>query len=462
MGSAFVTIEGKSRNYYITVAVLAALALIGLICFAFSYVEGHQLFGSSNVIPWGMPIVLAIYLIGLSAGSLILSSLTYVFGREEYRPIARVAVLLAIVLIFGAMISIAVDLGRPEKFWRLFMFFYLNNMTSMFAINGILYGGYFAISLVYMGIILAGQKNLSRMMGIIAVCWAVLVHMGTGAIFGFIYAREAWFSPIKPFEFLAAAVTSGLALLIVVIVLTLKFTKRDINKDMIASLGGMLKAFIIVLTLFILIDKLTHVYAPHREATLFMLAGQFSWIFWILQIGLVVILPLVILFNPRINKSLKWLTIAAVSVVVGIFFERYYLVIPGAAYPQHFYPGEIQGVYGAVGHFSLMPTEIGLSIGIFAVLALLFMIGLRYLDALPPKPVVEPPKEEQSEAAEQIEAAKEETSQQTEAVKEETSEQTEASKAEEPPEQAESEKASEVPEQTEAQEESTPDKAVEN
>ena len=115
MGSAFVTIEGKSKNYFITVAVLAALALIGLICFAFSYVKGHQLFGSSNVIPWGMPIVLAIYLIGLSAGSLILSSLTYVFGREEYRPIARVAVLLAIVLIFGAMISIAVDLGRPEK-----------------------------------------------------------------------------------------------------------------------------------------------------------------------------------------------------------------------------------------------------------------------------------------------------------------------------------------------------------
>ncbi|MFC1846350.1 NrfD/PsrC family molybdoenzyme membrane anchor subunit, partial [Chloroflexota bacterium] len=240
MGSAFVTIEGKSKNFYVTVAVLAALALIGLICFAFSYVQGHRLFGSSNVIPWGMPIVLAIYLIGLSAGSLILSSLTYVFGREEYRPIARVAVLLAVVLIFGAMISIAVDLGRPEKFWRLFMFFYLNNMTSMFAINGILYGGYFAISLVYMGIILSGQKNLSRTMGIIAVCWAVLVHMGTGAIFGFIYAREAWFSPIKPFEFLAAAVTSGLALLIVVTLLTLKFTKREIKKEMIISLGGML------------------------------------------------------------------------------------------------------------------------------------------------------------------------------------------------------------------------------
>ena len=148
MATEFVAIEGKSKNYITTVVILGVITLIGFVCFASSYIQGHQVFGSSNTVPWGMPIVLAIYLIGLSAGSLILSSLTYVFGRVEYKPIARMAVFLAIALIFGALLSIAVDLGRPEKFWRLFMFFYLNNMTSMFAINGILYGGYFVISLI--------------------------------------------------------------------------------------------------------------------------------------------------------------------------------------------------------------------------------------------------------------------------------------------------------------------------
>ena len=386
MAFTFVAIEGKSRNYYTAVIIFAVLAVIGLICFALSYVFGHQLFGSSNVIPWGMPIVLAIYLIGLSAGSLILSSLTYVFGREEFRPIARMAVLLAIVLIFGAMISIAVDLGRPEKFWRLFMFFYLNNMTSMFAINGILYGGYFAISLVYLGIIFANQKKASRYMGILAVCWAILVHMGTGAIFGFVAAREAWFSPIKPLEFLSAALASGLALLIVVTILTLKLSGRSINKDMILSLGSMLRIFIILLFILIAIDKLTHIYEPARGATMFLLTGEYAWIFWILQIGLVVVLPLAILFNSRLNKTIKWTVVASVSVVVGVFFERYYLVIPAAAYPMHFYPGKIEGVYGAVGTFQIMPAEMGLSLGILALLVLLFLLALRYLEALPPKP----------------------------------------------------------------------------
>ncbi|MBI4268193.1 MAG: polysulfide reductase NrfD, partial [Chloroflexi bacterium] len=217
MDLSYSPVTGKSRNYYLVVAILVALTLVGLISFAISYVRGHEVFGSNNAVPWGMPIVLAIYLIGLSAGSLILSSLTYVFGREEYKPIARMAVFLAIVLILGALISIAVDLGRPEKFWRLFMFFYLNNMKSMFAINGILYGGYFTISLIYLGSIFANQPRFTRILGTIAVGWAALVHMGTGAIFGFIAARETWTSPIKPIEFLFAALASGLALLIVVV-----------------------------------------------------------------------------------------------------------------------------------------------------------------------------------------------------------------------------------------------------
>lgn len=385
MSADFVAIEGKSKNYYLAVAILAALVLFGFVCFGLSYVEGHQMFGSSNVIPWGMPIVLAIYFIGLSAGSLILSSLTYVFGRVEYKSIARMAVFLAIVLIFGAMISIAVDLGRPEKFWRLFMFFYLNNMTSMFAINGILYGGYFVISLVYFGFILAGQQTATKWMGTLAVCWAVLVHMGTGAIFGFVAARDTWFSPIKPFEFLAAALTSGMALLIVVTILVLKLTGREVKKEIITSLGRMLSVFIIILTVLILMDKLTHLYEPARAATVYMLAGPFSWIFWVLQVGLVVVVPMIILFNSRLGQSIGGIVLASVSVVIGVFFERYYLVIPGAAYPMQFYPGHIEGVYGAVGYFPIQFAEVGLSLGIFALLALLFILGLKYLETLPPK-----------------------------------------------------------------------------
>ncbi len=402
MTTEFVALEGKTRGYRFLTAVLAVIAVAGFVSFIISYLQGHQLFGSNNVIPWGMPIVLTIYLIGLSAGSLILSSLTYVFGREKYRPIARMAVFLAIVLIFGAMLSIAIDLGRPEKFWRLFMFFYMNNMKSMFAINGILYGGYFIISLIYLGIIFSGSQRASRITGIIAVGWAVLVHMGTGAIFGFIAAREAWFSPVKPLEFLAAALTSGVALLIVAVTLTLVLSGRELKKDVVASLGRLLTYFIVILLILIIVDKLTHLYSPHREATLYMLTGQYSWMFWGLQIGLGVIIPLAILLTPKFNKKIGWVVAAAVSVVIGVFFERYYLVIPGAAYPQHYYPGKIEGVWGATGSFALTPAEMVLSVGIIAFLVFIFIMGLKYLELLPPR---EPAKEAVKEGEEEAEPA---------------------------------------------------------
>lgn len=383
MSSTYSPLEGRSRIFLVLSAGLAVLSLIGFISFMVSYIQGHQVLGSSNIVPWGMPIVITIYLIGLSAGSLILSSLTYVFGKEEYRPVSRIAVYLAIVLIFGAMVGIALDLGRPEKSWRLFMFFVLNNMRSMFAINGILYGGYFVIGVIYLGFIFGEKWKWTRVMGLIAIFWAALVHMGTGAIFGFIAARPIFYSPIKPFEFLAAALVSGLALLMIVIWAIFRFTNRKWDQEILYALSRLLPSLIVVLFTMVLVDKLTHLYSPHREPTLWLLAGPFSWVFWGLQVGCAYVLPLILLVHPRYKKTIQGVITAAFLVVIGIFGERFVLVIPGTAYPLPLYPGSIEGVWGEVGSFPLRLMELLMSIGIFALMGLFFLLGLKYLALLP-------------------------------------------------------------------------------
>ena len=383
MDVSYSPVEGKSKSYKLLVAVVAALALLGLVSFGVSYIEGHQVFGANNAVPWGMPIILFVYFIGLSAGSLILSSLTYVFGREEYKPIARLAVFTAVLLIFGAMLFIAVDLGRPEKFWRLFMFFYLNNMASMFAINGILYGGYFVLSLIYFGFIVANKPRFIRIIGTIAVIWAIMVHTGTGTIWGVVASREIYYSPIKPFEFLAAAITSGTGLLILVVTATLYFTKRTIDKKLLLSLARLLAIVIVVLLVMVFFDKLIHAYFPAREGTMFLFTGPYWWLFWCLQIGMGIVIPLVILFHPRAGKSVKGVLIASASVVIGVLGERAALVIPGTAQVQQLYPGTIEGIWGTVGTFSITFWETALSIGVIALAALPFVLGLKYLEILP-------------------------------------------------------------------------------
>jgi Ni/Fe-hydrogenase subunit HybB-like protein len=387
-------VEGKSRSYKLLVAVVAALALLGLVSFFVSYIEGHQVLGTSNAVPWGMPIILFVYFIGLSAGSLILSSLTYVFGQEQYKPIARLAVFTAILLIFGALVFIAVDLGRPEKFWRLFMFFYLNNMKSMFAINGILYSVYFVISLIYFGFIVANKPRFTKIIGTIAVIWAIMVHTGTGTIWGVVASREIYYSPIKPFEFLAAAITSGTGLLILVVTATLHFTKRAIDKKLILSLARLLAIVIVVLLVMVFFDKLIHAYFPAREGIVFLFTGPYWWLFWCLQIGMGIVIPLLILFHPRAGKSIKWVLIASASVVIGVLGERAALVIPGTAQVQQLYPGTIEGVWGAVGTFSITFWETALSIGVIALATLPFVLGLKYLEILPAGESSTPAKQE--------------------------------------------------------------------
>lgn len=383
MELTFSRIEGNSRNFKILLFILGVFTIIGFICFMASYISGHHLLGTSNIIPWGMPITITIYLIGLSAGSLILSSLTYVFGKEEYRPISRLSVFLAIILIFGAMIGIALDLGRPEKSWRLFMFFVLNNMRSMFAINGILYGGYFLIGIIYLGAIFAEKHRITKGIGILAVFWAALVHMGTGAIFGFITTRPIYFSPIKPFEFLAAAMASGLALLMIVMVATFNFTKRNLNRDLIFSLSRLLLILIIVLAVMVFMDKLTHLYSSDREPVVWLLTGPYAWIFWGLQVGMAYVLPIILLSHPQLRNNIKGIMFATFSVIIGIFGERFALVIPGAAYPLNLFPGKIEGIWGEAGSFPITPIESFMSLGIFTLMGLFFLSGLKSLDLLP-------------------------------------------------------------------------------
>jgi Ni/Fe-hydrogenase subunit HybB-like protein len=383
METRYTTIEGKSKGYKILIGFLGTMVGILMISFMVLYFEGQQVWGNSNVIPWGQLITLDIYFIGLSAGAIIISSLCYVFKREEYKSIGRLAVFLGLLLMMGAMLSVLLDLGRPEKFWRLFMYFYLNNMTSLFAVNGIFYTGYILLMLVYLWLILENKMAQAAIVGTVDVLWAIAVHMGTGAIFGLIGNREILFSPIKPFEFLAAALSSGTALIVLVLAATYTFTRRKIEPALIVSLGKLLSIIIAVLSVLVFVDKLTHMYFPNREGTVYLFTGNYWWLFWVFQIGMGILIPLALLVYPRTGRTVRGVVLASVFVVLGVLGERAALVIPGTAHPQPIYPGHIEGIWGAPGIFFITPWETLLTLGIVSFVGLFFVLGLKYLEILP-------------------------------------------------------------------------------
>ena len=383
MELTYTPIEGRSKGYRRMVAFLAVMVAVMATAFIVVYLLGQQVWGISNAVPWGQLITIDIFFIGLSAGAIVVSALSYVLKREEYKPIGRIAVYMGLLIFAGAMVSVVLDLGRPEKFWRPFAWGFLNNPTSMFAFNSIWYSGYLLLMIVYLWLALENKHRLATIIGTIDVLWAMGVHSFTGAIFGLVGTREVLASPIKPFEFITAAITSGTALLTLVVLATFKYTHRPLDKKIIVALTRMLAVVIIVLFVMVFFDKLTHIYFPAREGVLFLFTGPYWWLFWIFQIGMGIVLPLAILFHPKAGKSIKGIVVACVSVVIGVLGERAAIVIPGTAEVQQLFPGEIQGVWGTPGAFPITIWETLLTLGIMSLVALLFIIGLKYLDILP-------------------------------------------------------------------------------
>jgi len=115
--------------------------------------------GGQQYHPLGQLITFYIFFIGLSAGAIIISSLSYVFKKEIYEPIGRMAVFMGILLMVGAMSFVMVDLEGPKRRGGSSCYFYLNNMNLPLRHQLIFYTGYITLMLIYLWLIFEGKKT---------------------------------------------------------------------------------------------------------------------------------------------------------------------------------------------------------------------------------------------------------------------------------------------------------------
>lgn len=384
MEPKFETIEGRSAQFYLLMSVLAVLAAAGMLSFYLMYAKGLYLTGMTNRVPWGLQIIMAVYYIGLSAGSLVISSLYAIFGKNEYKPFARISVSLAILFLIAALLSIILDWGRPDRIFVPFQYF---NPVSMFTINPFLYTAYIFICLVYLWVMFKEKEKLVKIIGLIAVIWAIGVHSGTGAIFGFV-PRELFQSSLLPPSFIAAALSSGTALMILVILALFRLTKRPLDNRLLARLGRLLAVFIIVVLYFILVENAYRLYIPEsREAAwYFLFSGVHSAVFWVGMVIIGCIIPTVVLLNPKTGNSIPWITFSSVLAVFGVLCERYLIVIPGQTHPPDLFPNmEITNsmLNEGIVNYSISFHEVIQALGIIGIIGFLFVLGLRLFRLLP-------------------------------------------------------------------------------
>ena len=383
----FREVEGWGFGYLPLLAGLGLLVLAGLGAAWFMEHNGHYVTGMNNQIVWGMPHVFAVFLIVAASGALNVASIGSVFGKSVYKPMSRLSGLLAIALMIGGLVVLVLDLGRPD---RLIVAMTTYNFKSIFAWNIYLYTGFFAIVGVYLWVQIERRMNrYAAAAGWFAFLWRLILTTGTGSIFGFLVAREAYDAAVMAPLFIAMSFSFGLAVFLLVLMLSCAGTGRLLGDRILKRMGTLLAVFVAAVLYFTAVQHLTNLYAAEHggvERFLLLEGGVYTTMFWVGQVLLGGLVPLGILLLPGIAGSRTGIALASVLVVLGGLAQVYVIIVGGQAYPLVLFPGmETASSFmdGAPATYAPSLYEFGLGIGGFAFALLLVALGVKVLAFLP-------------------------------------------------------------------------------
>lgn len=368
----FTPLAGNSVKYWAFLGVLGMIVAVGMFAAHHMETHGHYVTGMTNQVVWGLPHVFAVFLIVAASGALNIASISSVFNQKAYKPLSRLSALLALALLIGGLAVLVLDLGRPD---RLIVAMTYYNFKSIFAWNMIFYNGFFVIVGVYLWMMMEKKMNkFSRPAGFAAFIWRLALTTGTGSIFGFLIARQGYDAAIMAPMFVIMSFAYGLAIFMLVMFVAYNGSGRDLGDAIVIRLKNLMGVFIAAALYFTIAYHLTNLYATeHHAVQRFVLLGEnggsvISSIFWLGQILLGAIIPLILLYSPLTGANRKFIALAAVLVIVGGFSQMYVTIIGGQAFPLVLFPGaEISSSFFDGVTNSYIPSSWELLLGLAGV-----------------------------------------------------------------------------------------------
>jgi molybdopterin-containing oxidoreductase family membrane subunit len=379
---SFQTIE---RRFWWLLAVGAMVLAAGLGAAYVMEHHGHAVTGMNNEIVWGTPHVFAIFLIVAASGVLNVASVGTVFGQAAYKPRARLSGLLCIALLAGGLLVLMLDLGRPE---RVIVAATHYNFTSVFAWNVFLYTGMFALVALYLWMLMERRMNrYAKPAGIAAFVWRFVLTTGTGSIFAFLVARQAYASAVLPPLFIAMSLAWGTAVFMLVEAAFARWRGTPRDPDFQQRIARLLGVFVALVLYFVVVYHLTNLYFARQTAFVrFILleGGVYPWLFWVGYVLAGSVVPLALVWRATVTGAAA--LAAAALVVVGAFAELYVFIIGGQAFPLEIFPGyEVTSAFrdGQIATYAPSLPEVLLGLGGIAAAFLIALIGVQVLDFMP-------------------------------------------------------------------------------
>ncbi len=393
---------------YLIWSFLAATLLWGVLAWGWQIFNGMKVTGLNSPVFWGLYIVNFVFFIGVSHAGTLISSILRITEAHWRTPFTRVAEAITIASLPFAGTSVLVDIGRPDRLFNIFLY---PHLSSPILWDVICISTYMGVSCLYFYVALipdlalcrdrlkgvekwraalyrlaaVGWKNTSaekklhdRVMSVMSVVLLTLVisvHTNVGFMFG-MTSKPGWHTAAIGPYFVIGAAFQGLGALAVIIVLIRKAFKLETIITP-AHLGQLKKFFLAMACFwayFTFTEFLTIYYGQHTAETAVLwekLTGRFAIPFWsMLSLCLFIPFPLLVFGRGDISRILLW---AGLSVNIGMWLERFCIVVPSAAMPMLPWQKTV---------YSPSWVEWSVTVGWFAGFVLCFLILARLLPVL--------------------------------------------------------------------------------
>ena len=375
--------------YWGTFLFLGLLVLIGLASSAYMEHEGHYVTGMNNQIVWGLPHIFAVTLIVIASGVLNIASMSSAFNKKLYKPLAPLSALFAIAFLIAGLIILVLDLGRPD---RLIVAMTTYNFKSIFAWNIFLYSGFFVILSIYIWTML--DFNVSRFsstVGKLAFGWRIILTTGTGSIFGFLVAREAYSTAVLAPLFIIMSLLYGTAVFYILLRIISKMQNINIPTEITVNIRKLIIIFLIANIYFLILYHITNLYISKQiaiEKFILLDGGGYTTMFWLGQVGLGLLIPVIYELSNKENRNFP-LTLTSIMIIVGGFFAVAVIIIGGQAFPLNIFPDHtiIESTFFDNGIHGYTPSiyEYGLGIGGTSLALIIILVLITNLKFIPSK-----------------------------------------------------------------------------
>ena len=385
----------KSRGLNVAIGISAIVAAIGIALWVVQMSGGMVQTAMRNLDSWGLYITCFMFFVGLSAGGLIISSVPKAFGLKGFGGISKVAVMTSIAATVAAIGLVVVDMGQPLRVWELFVY---SNLGSPLMWDIIVLMVYLMLSCVYLWAQIASERGkvshaALRVISVVALVCAVMVHSVTAWIFGLQQSHEMWHTALLAPWFVSSALVCGTGLVICAAVALRAAGYLAWNQADLVKLAKLLAAFLLVDLYFFGCDLLTEGFpaASGAEIVAMLVSGPLAPFFW----GEVVlsVLAVVICVVPRLRTT-PLMVVAGLFAIAAIFCKRVQLLVGGFQVPNLDYPaamtpftvtdwqGNMATAYEGLVYWPT-PLEFGVALGVVALGFLVFFLGLKLLPLRP-------------------------------------------------------------------------------